>query len=62
MEEGRFRFNIRKKIFPVRVVTHWNTLSSGVVDAPVKARLDKALSKLLKWEMSLPMGGENGTK
>ena len=44
LKEGRFRLDIRKKSFTVRVVTHWNRLSSIVVDVPslgtFKARLD----------------------
>ena len=47
LEEGRFRLDIRKKFFTVRV-EQWNRLSSEVVDAPslkaLKARLDGALS------------------
>ncbi|KFQ02865.1 hypothetical protein N329_03271, partial [Haliaeetus albicilla] len=48
---GRFRLNIRKKFFTVRVVRHWNRLPREVVDAPsldaFKARLDGALSSLV---------------
>jgi len=48
LDEGRFRLDIRKKCFNVRVVRHWNRLPSEVVDAPsleaFKARLDGALS------------------
>ncbi|PKU48513.1 hypothetical protein llap_1141 [Limosa lapponica baueri] len=51
LEEGRFRLDIRKKFFTVRVVKHWNRLPREVVDAPslevFKARLDGALSNLL---------------
>ena len=51
LEEGRFRLDIRKKFFTVRVVRHWNRLPSEVVDAPsleaFKARLDGALSNLV---------------
>ena len=51
LEEGRFRLDIRKKIFPVKVVRHWNRLPSEVVDAPsleaFKARLDGAVSNLV---------------
>ncbi|KFR09154.1 hypothetical protein Y956_11820, partial [Nipponia nippon] len=51
LKEGRFRFNIRKKFFTMRVVRHWNKLPREVVDAPslevFKARLDRALSNLV---------------
>ncbi|KFV18952.1 hypothetical protein N340_14209, partial [Tauraco erythrolophus] len=43
--------DIRKKIFTLRVVRHWNRLRIEVVDAPslevLKARLDEALSNLI---------------
>ncbi|KFZ48903.1 hypothetical protein N321_00269, partial [Antrostomus carolinensis] len=51
LEEGRFRLDIRKKFFTVRVVRHWNRLPKEAVDAPslevFKARLDEALSNLV---------------
>ena len=51
LKEGRFRLDVRKKFFTVRVVRHWNRLPTGVVDAPslevFKARLDGALSNLV---------------
>ncbi|KFR01062.1 hypothetical protein Y956_01798, partial [Nipponia nippon] len=51
LKESRFRLNIRKKFFTVRVVRHWHRLPRGAVDAPsleaFKARLDGALSHLL---------------
>ena len=34
LEEGRFRLDIRKKIFTVTVVRHWNRLPSRAVDSP----------------------------
>ncbi|KAK4819002.1 hypothetical protein QYF61_022833 [Mycteria americana] len=50
LKEGRFRLDIRKKFFPMRVVRHWNRLPREAVDAPslevFKARLDGALSNL----------------
>ncbi|KFM08516.1 hypothetical protein AS27_04478, partial [Aptenodytes forsteri] len=50
LKEGRFRLDIRKKLFTMRVVSHWNRLPREVVDAPslevFKARLDGALSNL----------------
>ncbi|KGL92222.1 hypothetical protein N301_00349, partial [Charadrius vociferus] len=51
LEEGRFRLNIRKKFFTVRVVRHWNRWPREVVEAPslgvFKARLDVALGNLV---------------
>ena len=51
LEEGRFRIDIRKKIFTVKVVRHWNRLSSKVVNAPYleafKDRLGEASSNLV---------------
>ncbi|KFR06468.1 hypothetical protein N306_02393, partial [Opisthocomus hoazin] len=51
LKEGRFRLDIRKKFFIMRVVRHWNRLPREAVDAPslavFKARLDGALSNLV---------------
>ncbi|GAB0181765.1 hypothetical protein GRJ2_000641800 [Grus japonensis] len=51
LKEGRFRLDIRKKFFTVRVVSHWNRLPREVVDAPslevFKARLDGALGNVV---------------
>ena len=51
LKKGRFKLDISKKFFTMRVVRHWNRLPSEVVDAPslqvFKARLDGALSNLV---------------
>ncbi|KFQ98196.1 hypothetical protein Y956_04153, partial [Nipponia nippon] len=51
LKEGRFRLDIRKKFFTMRVVRHWNRLLREAVDAPslevFKARLDRALRSLV---------------
>ena len=51
LEEDRFRLDIRKKFFTVRMVRHWNRLPNEAVDDPsldaLKARLDGALRNLV---------------
>ena len=51
LKEGRFRLDIRKTFFTMRVVKHRNRLPREVVDAPsletFKVRLDGALSDLI---------------
>ncbi|KFQ32521.1 hypothetical protein N331_04222, partial [Merops nubicus] len=50
LEEGRFRLDVRKKFFIMRVVGHWNRSPREAVDAPLlevfKVRLDGALCNL----------------
>jgi len=61
LKEGRFRLDIRKKFFTVRVVRPWPRLPREAVAAPslaaFKARLDGALSNLGWWKTSLLMAG-----
>jgi len=61
LKEGRFRLDIGKKFFPMRVVRHWPRLPRESVAAPslavFKARLDGALSNLVWWKMPLLMAG-----
>ncbi|KFV04876.1 hypothetical protein N340_00505, partial [Tauraco erythrolophus] len=51
LKEGRFRLDIRKKFFTLRVVRYWNRFPREVVDAPslkvFKAGLDEALGNLV---------------
>ncbi|KFW05241.1 hypothetical protein N327_13909, partial [Fulmarus glacialis] len=51
LKEGRFRLDIRKNFFTMKVVKHWHRLPREVVDAPsletFKVRLDGALSNLI---------------
>jgi len=62
LKESRFRLDIRKKFFTMRLVKHWHRLPREAVAAPslavLKARLDGALSNLGWWKMSLLMAGE----
>jgi len=61
LKEGRFRLDITKKFFPVRVVRPWPRLPREMVDArsleAFKVRLDRALRSLIQLTMSLPMVG-----
>lgn len=56
LKESRFRLDIRKIIFTMRVVRHWNRLLRGIMDAPLlevlKDRPYGALGN--QWEVSLP--------
>jgi len=51
LRQGRFRLDIRKKFFIIRVVKHWNRWPREVVEAPsleiFKERLNGALSNLV---------------
>jgi len=51
LKEGRFRLEIRKKLFAMRVMEHWHRSPREAVDAPslevFKARLDGYLSDLV---------------
>ena len=61
LKKGRFRLGIRKKFFIMRMVRHWHRLSREAEAVPslavFKARLDRALSNLVQWKLSLPMAG-----
>ena len=56
LKKGRFRLDIMKKFFTMRMVKHWDKLPGEVVDAPsletFKVKLDRALSNLILLKMS----------
>jgi len=60
-KDCRFRLDIRKKSFTLRVVRHWHRLPREAVAvtslAVFKARLDGALSNLVWWKVSLLIAG-----
>jgi len=62
--EGRFRLDIRKKFFTLRVVKPWHRLPREVGDAPsletFKIRLDRAVSNPIQLKMSLLIAGGLG--
>lgn len=51
------RSHVRKKLFTVRVVSHWNRFFEETVDTPFlkgfRARLGGILSNLAQWKVSL---------
>jgi len=51
LKESRFRLDIRKEFFTMRVVRHWNKLPKEVVDGlsleVIEVRLDRVLSNLI---------------
>jgi len=51
VKHRKFRLNMRKNFFPLRVTKHWNRLPGEVVESPsleiFKTRLDKVLCSLL---------------
>ena len=59
LREDSVRLHLRQKFFTLRVLRHWHRLPREGVAAPslevFKARLDGALSNLVRWKVSLVM-------
>jgi len=51
LKHKKFRLNMRKNFFPLRVMEHWKSLPREVVESPsleiFQTRLDKVLCSLL---------------
>ena len=51
LNEGRFRLEVRRKLFTQRELRYWNRLLRDLRDAPslelIKSRLDEALGNLI---------------
>ena len=62
LKEGRFRLDIRKKSFAVRVVRHWHRLPSNALSLQTsKARLAQAMGNLMQlWCLCALQGGWTG--
>ena len=51
LKHGKFRLNMRKNVFPVRVTEHWKRLPREVVESPsleiFKSHLDRVLDNVV---------------
>jgi len=54
LKHRRFQLNMRKNIFTLRVMEHWNSLPRGVVDSPSLEILKKPLDKFLSKSTEVP--------